>query len=32
LESLDVGVDMNRTWETSSEKIKVSVKESLCYY
>jgi hypothetical protein len=32
LESLNAEVDINRTWETIRENIKISVKESLDYY
>jgi hypothetical protein len=32
LENLDAEVDINRAWVTIREDIKISGKESLCYY
>jgi hypothetical protein len=32
LENLDTEVDINRTWETTRESMKISAKESLGYY
>jgi hypothetical protein len=32
LENLDADVDINRAWKSTRENIKISAKESLCYY
>jgi hypothetical protein len=32
LGNLDDDVDVNKTWEAIRENIKISTKESLCYY
>jgi hypothetical protein len=32
LESSDDDVDINRAWETNRDNIKISAKETLCYY
>jgi hypothetical protein len=32
LENLDTEVDINRAWETITENIKISAKESVGYY
>jgi hypothetical protein len=32
LEKIDIEVYINRAWETTSENIKISVKDKLCYY
>jgi hypothetical protein len=32
MEDLDAEVEINTVWETIRENIKISAKESLCYY